>query len=139
MARSTLGSVLLVTICILYPVAATIAAELTSATFDPYVREHNTTLVNCKTRSWPSHFLVLTAFSPVASRYSSHCKKVAPAYEQAAGFLKDYNIYLATVDCYDAFDTICVDHDIDAYPTLRIYHGDPTSYEPYMGGRAVEE
>ncbi|KAK5166187.1 protein disulfide-isomerase precursor [Saxophila tyrrhenica] len=94
--------------------------ELTPETFDSYICEHETVLVQ------------------FGSPWSAHCRRLTPAFEKAAGFLKDYNIHLATIDCPTYYD-MCERHGITSYPMMRIYDGDPEDFRPYEGGRAVED
>jgi len=89
----------------------------------------------------PCPFNIQTPADPrvkVKSRYSRHCKQLAPAYATAATFLEDFGIYLAAVDCQD-FSELCDEHGVNSWPTLRVYRGNPEVYEGYEGGRGVEE
>lgn len=66
-----------------------------------------------------------------------------PQYSLAAEYLKTLNIHLATVDCTayteGTWIGVCEGHDVQAFPTLRKYHGDPANFENYEGARTAEE
>lgn len=70
-----------------------------------------------------------------------HCKALAPDYERAADLALADNITFSAVDCNQVWELtteeLCA--DIIQYPTLRVYRGDPKSFDAYDGSRTVEE
>lgn len=53
---------------------------------------------------------------------SGHCQALAPEYEEAASKLVEKKIPLVKVDCTEEAQ-LCKKHDVDGYPTLKIFRG----------------
>ncbi|OEU05932.1 hypothetical protein FRACYDRAFT_231387 [Fragilariopsis cylindrus CCMP1102] len=88
--------------------------------------------------------------------WCSHCIDLAPTWEKLAEMMKnEQQVKIAKVDCVDN-DDVCTEHDIRAYPTLRLFiEGEPykelftdangekqhksTSSSDYRGHRTVLE
>lgn len=71
--------------------------------------------------------------------HSGHCKALAPEYEQAATILAGSNneIALAKIDCTEEND-LCSDHDIQGFPTLKVFRGSAENVSPYLGARKAD-
>ncbi|KAI0996781.1 Protein disulfide-isomerase [Podosphaera aphanis] len=78
--------------------------SLTKDTFTDYIKERE---------------LVLAEFY---APWCTHCKALAPEYEEAAVTLKQKNINLVKVNCVEESD-LCGSNDVDGYPTLKIFRG----------------
>jgi protein disulfide-isomerase A1 len=78
-------------------------------------------------------FETLVICQIINSRYSGHCKALAPEYEEAATTLKEKNIKLAKVDCTEEAD-LCQSFGVEGYPTLKVFRG-TENVSPYSGAR----
>jgi len=66
--------------------------------------------------------------------WCGHCKKLAPEYEKAATeLLNEKDIAVAKVDCDDE-KTLCGQHEVQGFPTLKLFRKDGTSTD-YDKGR----
>lgn len=95
---------------------------LNHKTFDEFMERYDMVLVNFETPS------------------CTHCKKMTPAYEEAAAELRWKNIPLVKVDCSwieSEEEGLCRRFDIKYYPNLNVFRG-PNSYEKYGGTREAE-
>lgn len=72
--------------------------------------------------------------------YSAHCKLTNPLYEEAAALLEGNSLQtrFASIDCFDA-GRFCSDISVNAYPTLRYYHGGDGLYDEFVGSRNIPE
>lgn len=69
---------------------------------------------------------------------SGHCVKFAPKYEAAAKALREKNpeVRLGKVDCTKN-SRLCMDYNIRAYPTMKIFKNGQELYHEYDGPRRV--
>ena len=81
-----------------------------------------------------------SAFVKFYAPWCGHCKKLRPDWEKLASetaHLKD-KVIVADVDCTsETAKSLCEEHDIKGYPTLKRIHG--SMVEDYTGGRSLEE
>ena len=76
----------------------------------------------------------------VYSPYSAHCNLINSLYEEAAT-LVEHNILetgFAKIDCYSSAQ-FCSDISVNAYPTLRHYHGSDGLYDEFVGRKNIAE
>jgi protein disulfide-isomerase A1 len=92
--------------------------SLTKATFHNFIEEHDLVLVNF--------------YSPSCS----HCRRLAPKYEEAATELKENNVPLAKVNCLEDAE-FCRDMGVTYYPKMEVFRG-LESRELYRGERTTE-
>ena len=119
--------------------------DLTQATFASFIEQHEKVLVDCKDHSESERNR--TNVEVVYAPWCGHCRLLAPKFKEAADYLGEHNIVLAKVDCTEIYfaesdsqwnnTNLC--HDINSYPTLRVYHGNASSYEKYEGQRRTAE
>lgn len=72
--------------------------------------------------------------------YSAHCKLTNPLYEEAAALLEGNALQtrFADINCFDS-DSFCSDISVNAYPTLRHYHGGNGLYDEFVGSYNIAE
>ena len=72
--------------------------------------------------------------------YSAHCKLTNPLYEEAAALLEGNALQtrFASIDCFDS-GQFCSDISVNAYPTLRYYHGGDGLYDEFVGCKDIPE
>lgn len=73
--------------------------------------------------------------------YSAHCKLTNPLYEEAAALLEGNNSLqtrFADINCFDSA-RFCSDISVNAYPTLRHYHGGNGLYDEIVGSKNIAE
>lgn len=71
--------------------------------------------------------------------WCGYCKKLAPEYEKAATILHEMGskIKLAKVDCTEE-QTLCQQHNIKGYPTMKVIRGPYNQPDDYEGPREAE-
>ena len=72
--------------------------------------------------------------------YSAHCKLTNPLYEEAATLMRGnaQQTRFADIDCFD-LGQFCSDISVNAYPTLRHYHGGDGVYDEFVGSGNIAE
>jgi hypothetical protein len=72
--------------------------------------------------------------------YSAHCKLTNPLYAEAAALLEGNNqeTRFADFDCFGSAH-FCSDISVNAYPTLRYYHGGNGLYDEFVGSKNIAE
>lgn len=65
-----------------------------------------------------------------------HCQRLAPTWEQLAEMLNedDSEIKIAKVDC-TADSSVCSDHDVTGYPTLKFFRAGEKEGVKFRGMR----
>ncbi|KAF8858530.1 thioredoxin-like protein [Acephala macrosclerotiorum] len=82
-----------------------------------------------------TEFLVVSFCMP----WYEPCQALTPELEAAAEVLSSRNIFISTIDC-DKDVEICSEHDIQSYPTIRIFHTPyraPTRYRGKQKARDI--
>ncbi|KAF5749037.1 putative protein disulfide isomerase [Tripterygium wilfordii] len=82
-------------------------------------------------------FVVVEFYAP----WCGHCKKLAPEYEKAASILSSHDppIVLAKIDASDeANRQIGTLHEIQGFPTLKIFRNGGKSVQEYKGPREAD-
>ncbi|KAF0714139.1 Aste57867_4026 [Aphanomyces stellatus] len=75
-------------------------------------------------------------FAKFFAPWCGHCKSLAPAWKElSATFAPLDNVKVVDVDC-DAHGDLCSAHDIQGYPTLKLYRNN--QYEEYQGQRTLK-
>nr|QMV80793.1 protein disulfide isomerase 2 [Clitoria ternatea] len=95
--------------------AASDVVPLTKDTFNDFIKQND---------------LVLAEFY---APWCGHCQALAPEYEEAASKLAEKKIPLVKVDCTEEAQ-LCKKHDVDGYPTLKIFRGSH-NFSAYTGAR----
>ncbi|KAF5735501.1 protein disulfide isomerase [Tripterygium wilfordii] len=82
-------------------------------------------------------FIVVEFYAP----WCGHCKKLAPEYEKAASILSSHDppIVLAKIDASDeANRKIGTQHEIQGFPTLKIFRNGGKGVQEYKGPREAD-
>ncbi|EGG18542.1 hypothetical protein DFA_04036 [Cavenderia fasciculata] len=70
--------------------------------------------------------------------WCGHCKRLAPTYESLGDKYTDSQKYtIAEVNC-ESFATLCNEHDIRGYPTIRMFPKSSKTQD-FQGSRTVED
>ncbi len=67
--------------------------------------------------------------------WCGYCTKFAPAYQEVAEHFANSNVQIDKVNCDENRD-FCAKHDVDGYPTVKLYHNDQVYH--YPGSRTKE-
>lgn len=94
--------------------------QLRSADFDSAIRSQPLTFV--------------AFFAPWCSR----CKELAPEWHRTAVLAKDLGISIAKVDAI-AEKALSEKHEVESFPTLKLYRSDAKVSKPYSGERTAEK
>jgi len=108
-------------ICIWFQSVNTQVIDLSSENIDDFLQNHELSMVEF--------------FAP----WCGHCKKLAPAYNDAATELLKDDIILAKVDCTAEHNkAICTKYGVTGFPTLQVFRKgeDPIQYK--QGRTAVD-
>jgi protein disulfide-isomerase-like protein len=69
--------------------------------------------------------------------WCGHCKRMAPAFEEAAEQLKG-EARIGDVDCTQHKE-VCGQFGVRGYPTLKVFRGSKDAVDAYQGQRKVED
>ena len=84
--------------------------------------------------NWDEHTAGKTVFLKFFAPWCGHCKKMKPDWDTLMDEYKDHpNILIADVDCIEAGKSLCQDHGVKGFPTVK--YGDPSNLQDYPGGR----
>jgi len=88
-------------------------------------------------QNWTAETAGRTVFVKYLAPWWGHCKTMKPDWDKLIDSFKDDPAALvADVDCTAGGETLCKQHGVTGYPTLK--YGDPSDLQDYKGARTYD-